>query len=119
MEIGLKNCQLLIAGVTVPSSAFYKRYKNFIAYTRYKNVFWGMNNRMVYLAENRDKVYIYGSELSRKYNISKWIELPNGLSVRLAIGYNQDKSQISYLADKYLEMDSITLMTWLLDYSMG
>ena len=34
---------------------------------------------MVYPAENQDKVYIYGSELSRKFNISKWIELPNGL----------------------------------------
>ena len=69
---------------------------------------------MVYPAENRDKVYIYGSELSREFNISKWIESPNGLSVRLAIGYNQDKSQTSYLADKYLEMDSISLMKWVI-----
>ena len=69
---------------------------------------------MVYPAENRNKVYIYGLELSRKYNISKWIESPNGLSVRLAIGYNQVKSQTSYLADKYLEMDSIALMKWVI-----
>ena len=34
---------------------------------------------MVYPAENRDKVYIYGSELNRKYNISKWIEPTKGL----------------------------------------
>lgn len=94
--IGNRFKELPIAGITLLSSAFYNRYKNFIVYTRYKNDFWVRSNRMVYPAENRDKVYIYGSELSREFNISKWIESPNGLSVRWAIGYNQDKSQTSY-----------------------
>ena len=110
---------LSIAGVTRSSSAFYNRYKNFIAYTRYKKDFWGKSNRMVYPAENQDKVYKYGLELSKEFNISRWIEPPNGLSVRLAIGYNQGKLQPIYLADKYLEVDSIVPSNGLLDYSMG
>ena len=107
-ELGLKGQP--IAGVTLSSSAFYNKYKNFIAYTRYKKDFFGMGNRIVYQAENRDKAYIYGAELSSEFNIGKWIEPANGLSARLAIGYNQGKSKSSYLADKYVEMDSIAPM---------
>lgn len=73
-----------------------------------------MGNRIVYPADNRDKAYIYGAELSSELNIGKWIEPANGLTARLAIGYNQGKSKSSYLADKYLEMDSIALMKWVI-----
>ena len=104
-ELGLKGQP--VSGVTLSSSAFYNKYKNFIAYTRYKKDFVGIGNRIVYQAENRDKAYIYGAELSSEFNIGKWIEPANGLSARFAIGYNQGKSKSSYLGDKYIEMDSI------------
>ena len=107
-ELGLKGQP--VSGVTLSSSAFYNKYKNFIAYTRYNKNFVGVGNRIVYQAENRDKAYIYGAELSSEFNIGKWIEPVNGLSARFAIGYNQGKSKSSYLGDKYIEMDSIAPM---------
>ncbi|OTQ34543.1 TonB-dependent receptor domain-containing protein [Gilliamella apis] len=107
-ELGLKGQP--VSGVTLSSSAFYNKYNNFIAYTRYKKDFLGIGNRIVYQAENRDKAYIYGAELSSEFNIGKWIEPVNGLSARFAIGYNQGKSKSSYLGDKYIEMDSIAPM---------
>ena len=107
-ELGLKGQP--VSGVTLSSSAFYNKYKNFIAYTRYKKDFVGIGNRIVYQSENRDKAYIYGAELSSEFNIGKWIEPVNGLSARFAIGYNQGKSKSSYLGDKYIEMDSISPM---------
>ena len=107
-ELGLKGQP--VSGVTLSSSAFYNKYKNFIAYTRYKKDFVGIGNRIVYQSENRDKAYIYGAELSSEFNIGKWIEPINGLSARFAIGYNQGKSKSSYLGDKYIEMDSIAPM---------
>ncbi|MBI0155880.1 TonB-dependent receptor domain-containing protein [Gilliamella sp. M0364] len=107
-ELGLKGQP--VSGVTLSSSAFYNKYKNFIAYTRYKKDFVGIGNRIVYQSENRNKAYIYGAELSSEFNIGKWIEPVNGLSARFAIGYNQGKSKSSYLGDKYIEMDSIAPM---------
>lgn len=107
-ELGLKGHP--VSGVTLTSSAFYNKYKNFIAYTRYRKNFVGTGNRIVYQAENRDKAYIYGAELSSEFNIGKWVESANGLSAKFAIGYNQGKSKSSYLGDKYIEMDSIAPM---------
>jgi hemoglobin/transferrin/lactoferrin receptor protein len=104
-ELGLKGRPT--SGVTLSTAAFYNKYKNFIAYSRYKKNFVGVGNRIVYQSENRDKAYIYGAELSSKFNIGTWIESANGLSARLTIGYNQGKSKSSYLGDKYIEMDSI------------
>lgn len=107
-ELGLKGHP--VSGVTLTSSAFYNKYKNFIAYTRYRKNFVGTGNRIVYQAENRDKAYIYGAELSSEFNIGKLVESANGLSAKFAIGYNQGKSKSSYLGDKYIEMDSIAPM---------
>lgn len=107
-ELGLKGHP--VSGVTLTSSAFYNKYKNFIAYTRYRKNFVGTGNKIVYQAENRDKAYIYGAELSSEFNIGKWVESANGLSAKFAIGYNQGKSKSSYLGDKYIEMDSIAPM---------
>ncbi|QYN44241.1 TonB-dependent receptor [Gilliamella sp. ESL0441] len=104
-ELGLKGHP--ITGITLSTAAFYNKYKNFIAYTRYKKDFVGTGNRLVYQAENRDKAYIYGAELSSEFNFGSWFEQVNGLSARLGIGYNQGKSKSSYLGDKYIEMDSI------------
>lgn len=104
-ELGLKGQP--ISGITLSSSAFYNKYKNFIAFTRYRKDFVGIGNRIVYQSENRDKAYTYGAELSSEFNIGTWIESLNGLSTRFAIGYNQGKSKSSYLGDKYIEMDTI------------
>lgn len=107
-ELGLKGQP--VAGITFSSAAFYNKYKDFIAYTRYRKNFVGTGNRLVYQAENRDKAYIYGAELSSEFNLGTWFESVNGLSARFAIGYNQGKSKSSYLGDKYIEMDSIAPM---------
>ncbi|MCX8602230.1 MULTISPECIES: TonB-dependent receptor domain-containing protein [unclassified Gilliamella] len=104
-ELGLKGQP--VSGMTLSSAVFYNKYKNFIAYSRYKKNFVGTGNRIVYQSENRDKAYIYGAELSSEFNFGSWFESVNGLSARFAIGYNQGKSKSSYLGDKYVEMDTI------------
>ncbi|OCG21896.1 hypothetical protein A9G11_07850 [Gilliamella sp. wkB108] len=107
-EVGLKGQP--VSGITLSTAAFYNKYKNFIAFTRYKKNFAGANNSFTYQAENRDKAYIYGAELSSEFNIGTWFESVNGLSARFAIGYNQGKSKSSYLGDKYIDMDSVAPM---------
>ncbi|WP_081299640.1 TonB-dependent receptor domain-containing protein [Gilliamella sp. wkB112] len=107
-ELGLKGQPT--QGITISSAAFYNKYKNFIAYTRYDKNFVGAGKRIVFQAENRDKAYIYGAELSSEFNLGTWFESVNGLSARFAIGYNQGKSKSSYLGDKYVEMDSVAPM---------
>lgn len=104
-ELGVKGQPT--AGIVLSSAVFYNQYKNFIAYTRYNKNFVGIGNRIVYQAENRDKAYIYGAELSSKFNLGTWYESINGLSTQFAIGYSQGKSKSSYLGDKYVEIDSI------------
>ena len=104
-ELGVKGHPM--TGITLSTAAFYNKYKNFIAYTRYKKDFVGTGNRLVYQAENRDKAYIYGAELSSEFNFGSWFDQANGLTAKFAIGYNQGKSKSSYLGDKYIEMDSI------------
>lgn len=104
-ELGLKGQPT--TGITLSTAAFYNKYKNFIAYSRYKKNFVGTGNRIVYQSENRDKAYIYGAELSSEFNMGKWFKSVNGLSTRFVIGYNQGKSKSSYLGDKYIEMDTI------------
>ena len=63
------------------TALFYNTYKNFIAYTRYTcannpaqftNV--PSNIYTIYQAENRDKAYIYGGEISAKFNFGSWFE---------------------------------------------
>ena len=98
-ELGVKGQP--ISGITLSSSAFYNKYKNFIAFTRYRKNFVGIGNRLVYQSENRDKAYTFGAELNSEFNIGTWVESLNGLSARFAIGYNKGKSKSSYLGDKY------------------
>ncbi|KES14654.1 Outer membrane receptor protein, mostly Fe transport, partial [Gilliamella apicola SCGC AB-598-B02] len=45
-ELGVKGQP--ISGITLSSSAFYNKYKNFIAFTRYRKNFVGIGNRLVY-----------------------------------------------------------------------
>ncbi len=72
------------------TALFYNNYKNFIAYSRYTrsgnpdhftNV--PSNIYTIYQAENRDKAYIYGGEISAKFNFGTWFEEVNGLSATL------------------------------------
>lgn len=104
-------------GVTLNGSLFYNTYKNFIAYTRYsrasnpeKFVNVPSNLATIYQAENRDKAYIWGGEISTKINYGTWFEEVNGLNTTFALGYSQGKSKSSYSGDKYVDLDSVASM---------
>ncbi|KNC17622.1 TonB-dependent receptor [Pantoea sp. RIT-PI-b] len=111
-EWGLKG--QATEGVTVNTSVFYNQYKNFIAYTRYRRatnperfVNVPSNIYTSYQAENRDKAYIYGAEISTKVNYGTWFSQVDGLSSTFALGYNEGKSKSSYSGDKYIDLDSV------------
>ncbi|MCW6031817.1 TonB-dependent receptor domain-containing protein [Pantoea sp. JK] len=111
-EWGLKG--QAAEGVTVNTSVFYNQYKNFIAYTRYRRsanpeMFVNVPSNIYtsYQAENRDKAYIYGAEISTKVNYGTWFPQVDGLSSTFALGYNEGKSKSSYAGDKYIDLDSV------------
>jgi hemoglobin/transferrin/lactoferrin receptor protein len=104
-------------GITLRTALFYNSYKNFIAYTRYTRAnnpdqFTNVPSNIytIYQAENRDKAYIYGGEISTKFNFGTWFEEVNGLSATLAYGYSEGKSKSSYSGDKYVDLDSVAPM---------
>ncbi|MBM7345205.1 TonB-dependent receptor domain-containing protein [Pantoea coffeiphila] len=104
-------------GVMLNGSLFYNTYKNFIAYSRYtrsgspdKFTNVPSNIYTIYQAENRDKAYIWGGELSSKVNFGTWFEEVNGLSATFALGYSEGKSKSSYDGDKYVDIDSVAPM---------
>ncbi|HAX4824331.1 TPA: TonB-dependent receptor [Escherichia coli] len=104
-------------GITMHTALFYNSYKNFIAYTRYTRAnnpdkFTNVPSNIytTYQAENRDKAFIYGGEISAKFNFGTWLEQINGLSATLAYGYTQGKSKSSYMGDKYIDLDSVAPM---------
>ncbi|MGA4368237.1 TonB-dependent receptor domain-containing protein [Pantoea ananatis] len=112
IEWGLKG--QATKGITVNTSVFYNQYKNFIAYTRYRRatspemfVNVPRNIYTSFQAENRDKAYIYGAEISSKVEYGAWFPQVDGLSSTFALGYNQGKSKSSYLGDKYIDLDSV------------
>ncbi len=81
LEWGLKG--EVTEGITLRTALFYNSYKNFIAYTRYTRAnnpgqFTNVPSNIytIYQAENRDKAYIYGGEISTKFNfgtgLSRW-----------------------------------------------
>lgn len=111
-EWGLKG--QATEGVTVNTSVFYNQYKNFIAYTRYRRatnpeMFVNVPSNIYtsYQAENRDKAYIYGAEISTRVNYGTWFPQVDGLSSTFALGYNEGKSKSSYAGDKYIDLDSV------------
>ncbi|MGO3438118.1 MAG: TonB-dependent receptor domain-containing protein [Serratia liquefaciens] len=115
LEWGVKG--EVVEGVTLRTSLFYNTYKNFIAYTRYQRAsspdkFANVPSNIytIYQAENRDKAYIYGGEISTRLNFGTWFEQVNGLSANFALGYNQGKSKSSYSGDKYVDIDSVAPM---------
>lgn len=114
-EWGVKG--LLTEGVSINAAAFYNDYKNFIAFTRYtrsgnpdKFVNVPSNIYTTYEAENRDKAYIYGAEISSKINFGTWFQQVDGLSANLAFGYTQGAAKSSYLGDRYVNLESVAPM---------
>ncbi|VVA46819.1 putative hemoglobin and hemoglobin-haptoglobin-binding protein 3 precursor [Serratia ficaria] len=106
-----------IAGVSIHTALFYNSYKNFIANTRYTRAanpqqFANVPSNIytIYQAENRDKAYIWGGEISSKVNFGTWFPQVNGLSATLAFGYSEGKAKSSYLGDKYVDLDSVAPM---------
>lgn len=115
LEWGLKG--QVTPGVSLRAALFYNRYSNFIAYTRYTRggtpARFGnipSNINIIYQAENRDKAYIYGGELSSKINYGSWFESVDGLSSTFALGYSMGKSKSSYDGDTYVDLDSVPPM---------
>lgn len=111
-EWGLKG--QATEGVTINTSVFYNQYKNFIAYSRYRRstnpeMFVSVPGNIYtsYQAENRDKAYIYGAEISTKVNYGTWFPQVDGLSSTFALGYNEGKSKSSYAGDRYIDLDSV------------
>ncbi|PWC13141.1 TonB-dependent receptor [Brenneria roseae subsp. americana] len=114
-ELGLKG--QVVEGITLSAATFYNDYKNFIAYTRYTRTgnpekFTNVPSQFttIYQAENRDKAYIYGGEISAKFNLGTWFEQANGFSTRLAFGYAEGASKSSYSGDKYVDLESVAPM---------
>ncbi|MEI2683780.1 TonB-dependent receptor domain-containing protein [Erwinia aphidicola] len=104
-------------GVTFSGAMFYNSYKNFIAYTRYSRAtnpekFANVpsNIATTYQAENRDKAYIWGGNISSKINYGTWFEAVNGLNSTFALGYSKGQSKSSYAGDRYVDLDSVAPM---------
>ncbi len=104
-------------GVTLSSSVFYNQYDNFIAYTRYTRsgspeAFTQVPSNIytIYQAENRDKAFIYGGDISAKFHIGHWLESAEGLSTTLALGYTKGESKSSLSGDSYTDLDSVAPM---------
>ncbi|TKI05189.1 TonB-dependent receptor domain-containing protein [Martelella alba] len=115
VEWGMKG--KVTDGVTFHTSLFYNTYDNFIAYTRYTRAsnpeqFTNVpsNIYIAYKAENRDKAYIYGGDISTKITFGTWYPSVNGLSATFALGYAQGAAKSDYLGDKYIDLDSVPPM---------
>lgn len=115
LEWGMKG--EVTDGLTVRTALFYNTYKNFIAYTRYTrsgnperftNV--PSNIYTTYQAENRDKAFIYGGEVSARLNFGSWFARAEGFSAGLALGYSKGESKSEYSGDKYVDLDSVAPM---------
>ncbi|WP_034947233.1 TonB-dependent receptor domain-containing protein [Erwinia oleae] len=111
-EWGLKGQP--VEGVSLNAAMFYNTYENFIAYTRYTrtgnpSMFGNVPSNIytIYQAENRDKAYIYGGQVSTKLNVGTWFEEVNGLSATFALGYSEGKSKSRYSGDSYVDLDSV------------
>lgn len=115
LEWGMKG--QVVDGVSLKTAVFYNTYKNFIANTRYTRAnnpsqFTNVPSNIytIYQAENRDKAYIYGGEVTTKVNFGTWYEEVNGLSATFALGYSEGKSKSSYSGDSYVDLDSVAPM---------
>ncbi|MDF7680133.1 TonB-dependent receptor [Enterobacteriaceae bacterium ESL0689] len=115
VEWGMKG--EMVEGITLRSALFYNSYKNFMAYNRYTRAnnpdrftHVPSNIHTIFQTENRDSAFIYGGEISSRFNFGTWFEEVNGLSATLAYGYNEGKAKSSYLGDRYVDIDSVAPM---------
>ncbi|WP_241586920.1 TonB-dependent receptor domain-containing protein [Rosenbergiella epipactidis] len=115
LEWGIKG--QAVPGIDIHGSLFYNDYDNFIAYNRYtrsgspsKFTNVPSNIYTVYQAENRDKAFIYGGDLTTKIHYGEWFPAVNGLSTSFALGYTKGMSKSSLQGDKYVDLDSVAPM---------
>lgn len=101
-------------GLTVVGSIFYNQYNHFIGYQRYtrtanpdKFTQVPSNLSTIYRAENRDKAYIYGTELRTTAKLGYWLKPLDGISSSLALGYSEGKARSSLAGDRYQDLDSV------------
>lgn len=110
-------------GVSLRGSIFYNDYDNFIYNRKYKLRDYTTGNPLpghedllaklppsissLTIAENRDKAYIYGAELTARINYGSWVNAVDGLSTTFAIGYNEGKSKSTYSGDSWTDLDSV------------
>jgi hemoglobin/transferrin/lactoferrin receptor protein len=111
-EVGLKGKPT--PGVTLNTSLFYTKYKDFIAYTRYAraqfpDMFTNMPAHIgtIYQAENRDDAKIYGFELSARLDHGQWNPNARGFYTNWALGLSRGTAKSNYAGDKDVALDSV------------
>lgn len=111
-DFGLKGSP--VPGVTFSGSAFYTRYSDFIAYTRYlrggrPDLFVNVPAHIgtIYQAENRDSARIYGLEASARLEHGQWAPAFKGLYTTWAMGISRGSSKSYYAGDKDVPLDSV------------
>ncbi|CAM4201022.1 Hemoglobin/transferrin/lactoferrin receptor protein [Comamonas aquatilis] len=111
-DIGIKGSPT--PGVTLNSSLFYSKYKDFIAYTRYTRalnpgMFTNVPSHIgtIYQAENRDTATIYGMELSARLDHGQWAPAMKGVYSHWALGISKGTSKSYYAGDKNVPLDSV------------
>ena len=100
--------------MTLAASAFYTRYQDFIAYTRYTrannpekfvNIQRSLN--ILYQASNRDEATIYGTELSARLEHGTWAPAARGLYSTWALGWSRGTSRSGYAGDGDVALDTV------------
>lgn len=111
-DMGIKGSPA--PGVTLNSSLFYSKYKDFIAYTRYTRalnpgMFTNVPSHIgtIYQAENRDTASIYGMELSARLDHGQWASAMKGVYSHWALGISKGTSKSYYAGDKNVPLDSV------------
>jgi len=111
-DVGVKGTPA--PGVTLAASAFYTRYQDFIAYTRYTrannpekfvNIQRSLN--ILYQASNRDEATIYGTELSARLEHGTWAPAARGLYSTWALGWSRGTSRSGYAGDGDVALDTV------------
>ena len=111
-EVGVKGSPT--AGVALNASAFYTRYSDFIAYTRYTRagspaMFTNIPAHIgtIYQAENRDDAKIFGLELSSRIEHGQWAPALQGVYSTWALGLSKGTSKSNYNGDKNVDLDTV------------
>lgn len=101
-------------GVTLAASAFYTRYEDFIAYTRYTRAsnperFTNIQRSLtiLYQASNRDEATIYGTELSARLDHGTWAPAARGFYSTWALGWSRGHSKSNFAGDGDVPLDTV------------